>query len=291
MRARTPRPLGWAVSSVAIAATLLASCATLAACSAEGEATAVETADGEDAPAAAAAPEAIEAAAPEPSTSWPRPVPPTPSYAEIEVTDPTRIHGTVTAAVEGVGPVYEAEEPDGCPAAPPAYPAGPLAGAVVRLQGVAEGAPLAERAGSEGGPTATLGSCALEPRVQLASLNSVLRLTASDGQDHEVQMIEAAGYRDLGRFTAAATGDTERRLRVPGLVHLRCETHPGARGWIWVTEHPYVALTGADGTFAIENVPAGRYVLHVWHEAFASTMQEVELASGAALRTDVALQP
>ena len=221
-----------------------------------------------------------------PSNAWPRPVPPPEGYAEAAVPDPGSIRGTVTAAAEGRPSVFEAEEADGCPGPSPTYPAGPVAGAVVRLQGIAAGAPRIDRASA-----ATLGACAVSPRVQLASLDSALRIASEDEQAHDVRLIEADGYRNLGAFTVPAAGEIERRLRVPGLLHLRCETHPGARGWIWVTEHPYAALTGPDGTFTIGEIPAGRFVLHVWHEAFSSAMHEVELAAGEARVSDVTLQP
>lgn len=221
-----------------------------------------------------------------PSTTWPRPVPPSAGYAEEAVPDPGSIQGTVTAATEGRASAFEAEEADGCPGPPPTYPAGPVAGAVVRLQGIAAGAPRVERAA-----TATLGACAVSPRIQLASLDSVLRIAAEDEHAHDVRLIEADGYRNLGGFTVSAEGEIERRLRVPGLLHLRCETHPGARGWIWVTEHPYAVLTDPDGTFGLGGIPAGHYVLHVWHEAFSSAMQEIDLTAGEAQVTDFILRP
>ncbi len=216
---------------------------------------------------------------------WPRPIPPD-GYRTVAVAEPGSILGTVLAGVEGRGVTHELEEEDGCPGPPPVFPVGPVEGAVVRLEGVAAGAPLTARE-----PALDLASCAVSPRTQLASLGALARFASADGNPHEVRLIEAAGYRNLGRFQVPAEGEAERRLRVPGLVHVRCETHTGARGWIWVSEHPYVALTGADGAFAIKDVPRGLYVLHVWHEAFASAMQEVSVESGATSTADFTVGP
>ena len=40
---------------------------------------------------------------------------------------------------------------------------------------------------------------------------------------------------------------------------------------------PYYTQAGADGTFTIAGVPAGRYVLHAWHERGGETTQALEV--------------
>jgi hypothetical protein len=50
--------------------------------------------------------------------------------------------------------------------------------------------------------------------------------------------------------------------------------------WIGVLEHPFFAVTGPDGSFALEGLPGGRYVLEVWHEAFESIQREMDLKGG-----------
>ena len=35
---------------------------------------------------------------------------------------------------------------------------------------------------------------------------------------------------------------------------------------IFVTEHPYYALTDAEGKFLLDHVPPGKYTLRVWQE-------------------------
>ena len=58
-----------------------------------------------------------------------------------------------------------------------------------------------------------------------------------------------------------------RRLDDPGLVSLKCDAgHTWMSGFIVVQEHPYYALTTADGAYLIGDVPAGEYRLRTWHE-------------------------
>jgi hypothetical protein len=47
-------------------------------------------------------------------------------------------------------------------------------------------------------------------------------------------------------------------------VHIMCDIHPWMSGWVGVFDHPYYALTDADGKFEIKLAPAGTYKLKVW---------------------------
>jgi len=52
--------------------------------------------------------------------------------------------------------------------------------------------------------------------------------------------------------------------RIP--VTVACNIHGWMKGWIRVYDHPYYAVTNADGEFEIKQAPAGKYRLVVWHE-------------------------
>src|SRR5262249_53703305 len=49
-------------------------------------------------------------------------------------------------------------------------------------------------------------------------------------------------------------------------VTVACNIHPWMKGWVRVFDHPYFAVTDADGRFEIKNAPAGKCRLVVWHE-------------------------
>ncbi|MGH8064087.1 MAG: carboxypeptidase-like regulatory domain-containing protein, partial [Candidatus Entotheonellia bacterium] len=44
--------------------------------------------------------------------------------------------------------------------------------------------------------------------------------------------------------------------------------HAHMRAYILSFEHPYFAITDADGRFRIDQVPAGSYTLKAWHEGW-----------------------
>ena len=47
---------------------------------------------------------------------------------------------------------------------------------------------------------------------------------------------------------------------------------------VGVVAHPYFAVTGADGTFQLSNVPPGNYTIEVWQEELGKQEQQITLA-------------
>jgi plastocyanin len=51
------------------------------------------------------------------------------------------------------------------------------------------------------------------------------------------------------------------------MVPIKCDVHAWMRAWVGVVNHPYFAVTAADGAFALPGLPAGTYTVEAWHEA------------------------
>jgi plastocyanin len=59
----------------------------------------------------------------------------------------------------------------------------------------------------------------------------------------------------------------------PGIVRVFCNIHPQMSAVIAVLETPYFAVSNKAGIFEIDNVPAGDYQFHIFHEgASAETL-------------------
>lgn len=46
-----------------------------------------------------------------------------------------------------------------------------------------------------------------------------------------------------------------------------CNVHPWMNAYVLIRDNPYMAVSAADGTFEIKNVPAGKHDFAFWHEA------------------------
>ena len=115
------------------------------------------------------------------------------------------------------------------------------------------------------------------PAVSIVAPGARARFINNDPWEHHVRG-SAAGF---AQFNAAAGGGFELRLdgkaegkqaaaadavfEKPGAVLLGCHIHGSMRGHVYVSDSPWAALTGADGTATLEQVPDGAAQLKVWH--------------------------
>ena len=63
-------------------------------------------------------------------------------------------------------------------------------------------------------------------------------------------------------------------------VPLLCNVHAEMSAFVVVLDNPYFAVTAKDGSFTINNVPAGTYKLMTWHEKLRSEELEVTVEGG-----------
>jgi plastocyanin len=65
-------------------------------------------------------------------------------------------------------------------------------------------------------------------------------------------------------------------------LKFQCDVHPWMFAWVTVVDHPYFAVSGADGKFTIKNVPAGKYTLEAAHRKLGAQTAEIEVKDGGA---------
>jgi plastocyanin len=137
--------------------------------------------------------------------------------------------------------------------------------------------------------------CRYQPHVQAVTVGTPLALVNSDAVLHNVH----GSSGPVQVFNMAMPIKNQRvptKLTRPGLVRLQCDAgHTWMNAWISVFEHPFFAVTTADGTFEIKNVPPGHYAVDYWHEpldgkgAGVTTAAEVDVKDGAPSRADAVL--
>jgi len=59
------------------------------------------------------------------------------------------------------------------------------------------------------------------------------------------------------------------------MVPFKCDVHGWMNAWIGVLDHPYYAVTSADGTFSLKGLPPGTYTIEAWHEKLGTQTQTV----------------
>jgi len=79
--------------------------------------------------------------------------------------------------------------------------------------------------------------------------------------------------------------DYRRAERIP--MPIRCDTHPWMKGVFLVVDHPYAAVTDANGRFSIPDLPAGELTFRVWHERPGYLLREWKVKIPAGKTTEV----
>jgi len=69
------------------------------------------------------------------------------------------------------------------------------------------------------------------------------------------------------------------KLEKPEFVKVTCDVHSWMLGWVAVVPG-VAAATDANGTAKLENVPAGKQKIEVWHETLGKQEKEVDVKAG-----------
>ena len=70
---------------------------------------------------------------------------------------------------------------------------------------------------------------------------------------------------------------------------LQCDQHNFMEADARVVWNPYHSITGADGAFKIDQIPAGKYWVTAWHPYLGEVSREVTVSGGADVKTDFEL--
>lgn len=69
---------------------------------------------------------------------------------------------------------------------------------------------------------------------------------------------------------------------------LLCKVHPEMEGFVIVLPTPYFAVTSADGSYHIKDVPDGAYTVKVWHPKLKAAQKSVTVAGATEASFEIA---
>ena len=161
--------------------------------------------------------------------------------------------------------------PPPAPARPPPAVAGVVAGVIDLLAGTVR-SPAAQAVvwlpgvpSTEGEPPPELASEGkrFAPHVLAVPVGATVDFPNRDSIYHNVFSTTPGRSFDLGLYRAGAS--RQYRFNAAGLVHIYCNIHAQMAAFVRVVDGAWT-LTREDGSFRIENVPAGARQVSIWHE-------------------------
>lgn len=157
---------------------------------------------------------------------------------------------------------------------------------------VTSGLPDMEFAAAESEIVFTQSGCIYDPHVLIARVGQTVKILNPDGTLHNVHVFGKVN-EEFNQAMPAFQTEIERvfdKVETEPFA-IKCDVHPWMNAFGVVLDHPYAAVTAADGGFSIPNLPAGTYQVEVWHELLGRQTHEVTVAEGGTATLDLTLQP
>ncbi len=132
--------------------------------------------------------------------------------------------------------------------------------------------------------------CVFIPRVAVVPVGGTLEFLNSDRLLHNIRSKDIRLNRKFNR-TQPRGRTIPITFEKKEIVGVGCDLHPWMRAWVVVAEHPFYAITGNQGDFTLDNVPAGRHTLQVWQETLGTVNVEVTVQDEGATAVTIEMAP
>ena len=125
------------------------------------------------------------------------------------------------------------------------------------------------------------------PRLIVVPRGSTVAFPNHDPFNHNVFSVSPEGPFDLGLYGRGTAKSV--RFDRAGVIEVYCNVHASMRGLVVVQETSLYAQPGADGSFRLDRVPPGDYILHAWHERAHEVTSPLKVTESAMAPVPVTL--
>ena len=124
-------------------------------------------------------------------------------------------------------------------------------------------------------------ACHYVPHMLGAQVGQTIKVHNSDPIMHNVHAINEKTEKDEFNWAQTKAGlEDTKDLKKAGHIVIKCDVHGWMGANLWIVKHPFFAVTGEDGSFALPKLPPGTYTIEAWHEKLGTQTATVTVADG-----------
>jgi len=132
--------------------------------------------------------------------------------------------------------------------------------------------------------------CEFKPFLQIMKNNSDWAAVNDDPVLHNIHTYEIMGRAKKTVFNVSqpkpGTVTKLVKLKRGDAMKIECDAHDFMHGFVFSAKNPYAVIVGEDGTYTIDNVPAGKYKIIAWHGVLKNQKGKVEVKAGETATVD-----
>jgi plastocyanin len=131
--------------------------------------------------------------------------------------------------------------------------------------------------------------CEYHPHVLAFPAGSTIQVLNPDGVLHNVHVMGKANpeaNRAMPKFQKKIDWKVE---KAEWPIAVKCDAHPWMHAYWMSMDTPYYAVTDANGTFKISDLPPGDYEVEVWHSTLGKKTEKVSIKAKEDTKVDWSL--
>jgi plastocyanin len=117
--------------------------------------------------------------------------------------------------------------------------------------------------------------CIYQPHVLGIMVGQELQVVSDDPTTHNIHPMPKKNREWNQSQPPGAPPITKKFTEPEIMIPVKCNQHPWMRAYIGVTQNPFFAVTGSEGTFTIKGIPPGEYTVEAWTATFGTREQKV----------------
>lgn len=121
--------------------------------------------------------------------------------------------------------------------------------------------------------------CQYSPKLVGVQTGQPLEIGNADSTLHNVHALPQNSRGFNLAMPKAGMKSTKKFAKPEVLVRIKCDVHPWMETFVGVVDHPFFAITGADGKFRIDGLAPGSYEIEAVHPKLGRHSQAVNVAS------------